>query len=66
MKKHPGPQGPRRPQVAVRLSTEGVAHLDYLARARGLVKPNGDPNRSEMIRVLLAYAVRKMPSGWTP
>ncbi len=49
--------GPRRPNTALRLSAEGVARVDDLARQAGLIKGNGEPNRSEMIRRLLAAAV---------
>lgn len=43
--------GPRRPQVAVRLSADGIDALDALAADAGV-------NRSEMVRCLLAAAVR--------
>ena len=42
--------GPRRPLVALRISTEGLAYIDQLAAGEGI-------NRSEMIRRLLAEAV---------
>lgn len=44
--------GPRRPLVAVRLSAEGIAYIDKLAKSEGV-------NRSEMIRILLAEAVAR-------
>jgi metal-responsive CopG/Arc/MetJ family transcriptional regulator len=43
--------GPRRPLVAVRLSTTGLAVIDAMAEQEGV-------NRSEMIRTLLAEAVQ--------
>lgn len=49
--------GPRRPSVAFRL--EGVDVIDALAAERG-------ESRSETIRVLLVFAQRHMPRGWTP
>lgn len=51
--------GPRRPLVALRMSDEGVAHVDKLAAAAAVT-------RSEMIRRMLAYAAAKMPRGWKP
>lgn len=58
--------GPRRPLVAIRLSEQGIAHIDQRAAAEGLVRDDGEPNRSEMIRLMLAYASAKMPAGWRP
>ena len=49
--------GPRRPQVAIRLSESGIQHLDSLATEAGLVKGDGSPNRSEVIRRILALAM---------
>jgi Ribbon-helix-helix protein, copG family len=51
--------GPRRPLIAVRLSDNGIQHIDYLAEARGVT-------RSEMIRIMLAFAALKMPRDWQP
>jgi metal-responsive CopG/Arc/MetJ family transcriptional regulator len=51
--------GPRRPLVALRLSDQGIEWLDQRAEDEGV-------NRSEMIRIALAYAVAKMPKGWRP
>lgn len=51
---HPGP---RRAIVGVRISDAGIAAVDERA-ARRKVK------RSEMLRVLLAYAIQNMPDGW--
>jgi hypothetical protein len=58
--------GPRRPGVTVRLSEPGRDWIDQRARDEGLTIRNGDPNRSEMIRLALAYAQRHMPEGWRP
>jgi len=58
-RRKPGPKGPVRPQVAVRLSEAGREHIDTRAAARGL-------KRSEMVRIMLAYATAKMPKDWTP
>jgi len=51
--------GTRRPLVAIRLSDEGIVHIDQQAKARNL-------NRSEMVRLMLTYATRNMPKDWTP
>ncbi|MGH3450186.1 MAG: CopG family transcriptional regulator [Haloechinothrix sp.] len=59
-------RGPRRPLVGIKLSDEGRAHVDQRARDEGVLKRNGDPNRSEMIRLMLAYASAHMPRGWRP
>ena len=53
-RKHPGPQGPVRPQVAVRLSEGGIAEIDRRANLAGV-------KRSEMVRRMLTYAAQKMP-----
>jgi len=58
--------GPRRPTVLVRLAQEGIDWIDQRALDESLVKRNGDPLRSEMIRLMLAYAQRYMPKGWRP
>jgi hypothetical protein len=41
------------------LSDQGIEWLDQRAEEEGV-------NRSEMIRLALAYAVAKMPKGWRP
>jgi len=48
--------GPRRDYVALRLGAAGLTWIDEEADRRGL-------NRSEMIRLMLAYAQQKMPKG---
>lgn len=58
-RRKPGPKGPVRPQVAVRLSEAGREHIDQRAAERGV-------KRSEMVRIMLAYASAKMPKDWTP
>lgn len=58
--------GPRRPLVAVRLSEAGRDHIDARALEEGLTIRKGEPNRSEMIRLMLAYASAHMPKGWRP
>jgi hypothetical protein len=48
------------------MSTDGTNWIDQRALAEGLVKGDGQPNRSEMIRIALAYAAAHMPKGWRP
>jgi len=56
--------GPRRTAVAVKLSDEGQAWIEAEAIRRGLLMPSGRPNRSEMVRLALAYAQLNMPKNW--
>lgn len=58
--------GPRRTAVAVRLSAETIAWLDQRALDEQLTIRGGEPNRSEMARLALAYAAQHMPKGWRP
>lgn len=58
--------GPRRPLVALKLSEADIAHIDPRALDEGITIRNGEPNRSEMIRLMLAYASAHMPKGWRP
>ena len=51
--------GPRRPLVAIKLSEQGIARIDDRAVKAGR-------NRSEQIRVMLAYADQHMPGTWKP
>lgn len=51
--------GPRREGIGIRLSEEEIAAIDKLAAARG-------ESRSGQIRIMLAYALRRMPKGWKP
>lgn len=56
---------PRRP-VNFRATWEAVDRLDQRAVDEGLLTADGDPNRSELIRIMLAYAYQHMPKGWRP
>lgn len=51
--------GPRRPLVAIRLSEQGIARVDQKAEKAGR-------NRSEQLRVMIAYADQHMPANWQP
>jgi hypothetical protein len=61
-----GRPGPRRPYVPLKLSDAGVEWVDQRARDEGFLKSNGKPNRSEMLRLMFAYAQRHMKKGWRP
>lgn len=52
--------GPRRPLVALRLSEQGIEHIEQ----RATEETAG--NFSEMARRMLAYAAVHMPKGWVP
>jgi hypothetical protein len=58
-------QGPRRTLAAVKLLDSEIAAIDQRALDEGLTIRNGEPNRSEMMRRMLAYADRYMPKGWS-
>jgi hypothetical protein len=59
--------GPRRPNTTLRIEDELGDRIDERAIAEGLVKAkDGTANRSEMIRILAAYALETMPKGWRP
>lgn len=59
--------GPRRPNTALRIEEELGDRIDERASAEGIVKrKDGTANRSEMIRILVAYALDTMPEGWRP
>jgi hypothetical protein len=45
--------------VGIRMWPDGCAHVDALATEANV-------NRSEMIRIMLAYASAHMPRGWRP
>lgn len=55
-----------RRSVNFRASWQAVDIIEHLARDEGVVDEGGEPNRSEMIRILLAYALRNWKKGWRP
>jgi hypothetical protein len=55
----------RRP-VNFRATYAAVNTIDQMARDEGIVDEDGAPNRSEMIRLLLTYALRHWKKGWRP
>jgi hypothetical protein len=58
--------GPRRPLVNFRLDEPTITAVDTRATTERLVDRHGDPNRSEILRRLVGYALHHMPAGWTP
>lgn len=58
--------GPLRQQVAIRMLPAAIKHLDDRAADEELYDERGKPNRSELMRIMLAYAQRNMPKGWRP
>ncbi len=60
--------GPLRPNVNTRMSDQELDALDQAARAEGIYKPNGDPNRSETIRraTAIGLAVLQRWPGASP
>ncbi len=58
--------GKERQPVYFRASKPAIRTLEQLAADEGVLDQHGRPNRSEMIRILLAYAVRHRPKGWRP
>lgn len=51
--------GPRMPQLSVRLPAEEIKAVEKVAEREG-------ENKSEAARLLLSYAVPRMPEGWRP
>ncbi len=58
--------GPRRRLVALKLEDEAIARVDARALLESLTIRGGEPNRSEALRLLVAYALDHMPPGWRP
>jgi hypothetical protein len=55
-----------RRTVNFRASWAAIDTIETLARDEGIVDEDGEPNRSEMIRILLAFALRHWRQGWRP
>ncbi|EME21832.1 hypothetical protein G419_08259 [Rhodococcus triatomae BKS 15-14] len=43
-----------------------IEFYDKQAAIEGLLMKSGKPNRSELIRIKLAFADEHMPAGWRP
>ncbi|MBF6074277.1 hypothetical protein [Nocardia beijingensis] len=52
--------------IGLRVTEEEITALDEQAVDEGLVTKAGDPNRSELIRIMVEYARQHMPAGWRP
>jgi hypothetical protein len=61
-----GRTGPRRRLAGFRISDEAFDWLDKRAEDEELIKPDGSPNRSELMRIMFAYASVNMPKDWRP
>lgn len=49
----PATDDPKDRHVSVRLDTDTVSYIDALGEAWGLTKPDGDVNRSEVLRTVI-------------
>jgi hypothetical protein len=58
--------GPRQVSTTIRLPADVRAAIDRRARDEVLTVRGGEPNRSEMVRIVWAYAREHMPEGWRP
>lgn len=58
--------GPRRAATALRLGDDILLQLDERALCEEFVKGDGEPNRSDMIRLLVDYGLANMPKYWRP
>lgn len=58
--------GPVRKPVQVKLIPADVEKLDWRAIEEDLITKAGEPNRSELMRIMLDYAAANMPKGWRP
>lgn len=52
--------------IGFKLADREIAVVDKRALAEGLTIRGGEPNRSELIRLALLYALQHMPPGWRP
>lgn len=51
--------GPRRPNIGIRMGDDLVARLDQVADKHGI-------SRSDVVRMMLEYALDHMPKDWRP
>ncbi len=58
--------GPRRAATAIRLGDDILLQLGERALCEEFVKGDGEPNRSDMIRLLVDYGLANMPKYWRP
>ncbi|MFC5789651.1 hypothetical protein ACFPPE_07260 [Agromyces tardus] len=52
--------------IGLRLADEQIEALDERAVAEDLLTKAGEPNRSELLRIMIEYAQENMPAGWRP
>ncbi|MFD9551443.1 hypothetical protein ACFWBG_29010 [Nocardia salmonicida] len=52
--------------LAPRMSDDQIVALDNQTIAEDLSTKQGEPNRSELIRIRVDYAREIMPAGWRP
>ncbi|WP_341719962.1 hypothetical protein QQG74_09750 [Micromonospora sp. FIMYZ51] len=55
-----------RRSVHLLIAWTAVDRIEQTARDEDVVDRDGKPNRSEMMRIMLAYADRHRPKGWRP
>ncbi|MFC9966353.1 hypothetical protein ACFVH4_19160 [Nocardia ignorata] len=48
------------------MADEQIEALDDRAVAEDLLTKAGEPNRSELLRIMIEYATEHMPDGWRP
>ncbi|MGW5452759.1 hypothetical protein [Nocardia ignorata] len=48
------------------MADEQIEALDERAVAEDLLTKAGEPNRSELLRIMIEYAKERMPDGWRP
>lgn len=48
------------------MSDDQIAALDAQAVGEQLLTKQGEPNRSELIRIMVEYARENMPQSWRP
>lgn len=52
--------------LTLRMSDDQIAALDAQAVGEQLLTKQGEPNRSELIRIMVEYARENMPQSWRP
>lgn len=58
--------GERRPLIAVKISQAAIDEIDDRAARRAEAEGRSKSNRSDEIRLMLAYAQGHMPDNWVP
>jgi hypothetical protein len=55
-----------RKLTAARLDPDQITAMTERARTEGLTGHGGEPNRSDLLRLLVDYGLANMPEGWRP